>query len=59
MDEISRVLEQVVEDGNQLTANDPAASEKLVKSAIELVLAAETPVEFLLLHISALVCLLH
>lgn len=55
VENVARALKQVAEDGNKFMNNDSAAREKLVASARELVLAAETPVESLLWNIWALV----
>ncbi|KAI1371933.1 S-adenosyl-L-methionine-dependent methyltransferase [Hypoxylon crocopeplum] len=54
VENIARALKQVAEDGDKFMNNDSAARERLVASARELVLAAETPMESLLWNIWAL-----
>ncbi|KAI6089581.1 S-adenosyl-L-methionine-dependent methyltransferase [Hypoxylon rubiginosum] len=54
VENIARALKQVAEDGDKVMKNDSAARERLVASARDLVLAAETPMESLLWHIWAL-----
>lgn len=58
VENIARALKQVAEDGDKVMKNDSAARERLVASARDLVLAAETPMESLLWHIWALVCVI-
>ncbi|KAI1089157.1 S-adenosyl-L-methionine-dependent methyltransferase [Rostrohypoxylon terebratum] len=54
VEHVARVLKQVAEYGDKFTNGDPAARLKLLASARELVLAAETPVESLQWNIWAL-----
>lgn len=55
VENIARALKQVAEDGDKFMNNDSAARERLIASARELVLAAETPIESLLWNIWTLV----
>ncbi|KAI2467819.1 S-adenosyl-L-methionine-dependent methyltransferase [Annulohypoxylon bovei var. microspora] len=54
VEDVIRALKQVAEDGDKFINNDLAARERLVESARELVLAAETPIESLLWNIWAI-----
>jgi hypothetical protein len=54
---IAQALSRVASEGSRYLHGDPDAREKLVASARDLVAAAETPVESLLWHIWALVCI--
>lgn len=47
-DEMARALSQVTAEGGKFINGDDEAREKLISSARELVVAAETPVESLL-----------
>ncbi|KAI0887606.1 S-adenosyl-L-methionine-dependent methyltransferase [Annulohypoxylon maeteangense] len=53
VDKVAQALKQVAEDGEKFMTGDQAARERLVASARELVLAAETPVETVLWNIWA------
>ncbi|XDG02454.1 hypothetical protein ABKA04_002069 [Annulohypoxylon sp. FPYF3050] len=54
VENVARALKQVAEYGDKFMNNDPVAREKLISSARELIVAAETPVESLLWNIWAI-----